>query len=199
MCFAHTQMVMLLLPPTAQMDCQSSHWKPFQERSYPKSIGKELSAPIHQKYCRNKTAIYIAWQMRHSNKAETLKSPFCLTQIKSCLPLCSLRGAAGHHKVSTQPPLSVLSQPRDRTRSSYVLPSRPFPIFIALPWTLSNSFMSTYMMVFKAAHSAQGPHQCRARWSLPWLAGSSKPDADVVYYPSMSAVLGQKEGKSIYL
>lgn len=102
MCFAHTQMVMLLLPPTAQMDCQSSHWKPFQERSYPKSIGKELSAPIHQKYCRNKTAIYIAWQMRHSNKAETLKSPFCLTQIKSCLSLCSLWGAAGHHEVSPQ-------------------------------------------------------------------------------------------------
>lgn len=82
--------------------------------------------------------------MRHSNKAETLKSPFCLTQIKSCLSLCSLRGAAGHHEVSPQPPLSVLSQPRDRTRSSYVLPSRPFPIFIALLWTLSNHSMSFY-------------------------------------------------------
>lgn len=37
-----------------------------------------------QKYCRNKPAIYIARQMRHSDEAEMLKSPFCLTLIKYC-------------------------------------------------------------------------------------------------------------------
>lgn len=46
MCFVHTQMVLLLVPPTAQMDCQSSHGKRIQERSHPEATRKARSAPV---------------------------------------------------------------------------------------------------------------------------------------------------------
>ncbi|GAB0194069.1 myocardial zonula adherens protein [Grus japonensis] len=52
--------------------------------------------------------------------------------------------AVGHDEVSPQSPLSRLNKPRDFSLSSYVFPSRPFAIFVALLWTLSNSFMSLY-------------------------------------------------------
>lgn len=94
MCLTHVQMVMLLIPPTAQMDCQSSHWKPFQECAYPKSSREKLSAFLSTKPIlpytsidtRSKNIIEISLLFIQLSRRDTainmLKSLFCSMQIK---------------------------------------------------------------------------------------------------------------------
>lgn len=59
----------------------------------------------------------------------------------SALPPCSLWGAIGHHEAS--PLLGWINQ-GDLSLSSCTLPSRPYSIFIALPWLPSNSVTSLH-------------------------------------------------------
>lgn len=94
MCLTRVQMVMLLMPPTAQMDCQSSHWKPFQECAYPKSSREKLSALLSTKPIlpypsidtRRKNIIEISLLFIQLSRRDTaikmLKWLFCSTQIK---------------------------------------------------------------------------------------------------------------------
>lgn len=94
MCLTHLQMVMLLMPPTAQMDCQSSHWNPFQERAYPKSSREKLGALLSTKSIlpytsiatRSKNIIEISLLFIRLSRRDTaikmLKSLFCSMQIK---------------------------------------------------------------------------------------------------------------------
>lgn len=75
---------------------------------------------------------------------------------------------------------AVLNEPRNFSHSSYVMPFRPLAIFVALLWTLSNSFM------FFLYHGAQTCTQY-SRWdcttqsrvgqSLPSPYGSTELDA----------------------
>lgn len=85
MCLMQKQMVILLIPPTAQMDCQSSHWKSFQECAYPKSsrenLGALLSTKLTLSYTAQTPAIHTAQQKRYSNK-DAKDTFFFLIEIK---------------------------------------------------------------------------------------------------------------------
>jgi len=62
-------------------------------------------------------------------------------ELSAAPPLPSWGAAA-----TMRPPLSLLcsglNRPRDLSHSSCVFPSRPFTMFVALFWTLSDRFMS---------------------------------------------------------
>jgi len=78
---------------------------------------------------------------------------------------------------------SALSKHRAFRHSSHTLPSRPFPIFISLLWTLSHSFMSPWCCGTHTAPSAGGEAriaQSRAGQALPLPAGSAGPGAPQV-------------------
>ena len=65
-----------------------------------------------------------------------------------------------HHEASPQPPLPWGEKPRELSCPSHILPSRPFPIFIALLWRLSVSLCPSDTV------SPHGICRCCWRWGL---------------------------------
>ena len=106
-------------------------------------------------------------------------------ELSAALPL-PVRSCS-HHEGSPQLLCSGLSKPRDHSRSSHTLPSTPLTIFIAMLWTLSDSFLSfsrsgtdphavlELRLHGTAEHPPLTQWQCRA-WCTPgcgalWLPG----------------------------
>ena len=85
--------------------------------------------------------------------------------------------SCSHHEASPQLLCSALSQPRDLSHSSYILPSGLYTSFIALLWRLSNSFMSFSYC------GTQTCTQCR-RW------GCTVQSREINPFPYPAAVLG---------
>ena len=75
-----------------------------------------------------------------------------------------------------RPPLSLLcsglNKPRDLGCSSHTLPSRPFPIFVVLLWTVSNTFLS---FLHCGTQPCTPCWRCSCQWQLP--SGRSGPGA----------------------
>jgi len=89
--------------------------------------------------------------------------------------------SCSHHEASPQLLCSVLNQPRALSCSPYTIPSVLSTIFVALFWTLSDSFIPFCNVVHIAAHSAQDeatPH--RAVWDNRFLQSSSDAMLDAL-------------------
>lgn len=103
----------------------------------------------------------------------------------STAPPLSSWGTAGHHGTSPEFLCSGLNKSRDLSCSSHDFHSRPFPLFAALLWTPSNSFVlfiSWHSKLLTAGEAVlvQNPHSsdsgrpdarqhilCKNRW-LHW-------------------------------
>lgn len=84
------------------------------------------------------------------------------------------------------------NKPRDHKRFSYIVPCRPFPIFITIFWMLSNGFMLFLHCSTKPAHGAWGevaPAQSRGEQPLPSPAGHVGPDAPLHWISLLCTVV----------
>lgn len=97
------------------------------------------------------------WPSRVTAPCHSLGSCRChqWAEISACPSAPLMRKPQAAMRSSLSLLCSGLNNSKDLSCSSYILPSRPFTIFVALLWMLSNSFMCILCCVPKTAHSNQ--------------------------------------------